>query len=154
MWIQNTWEEIAWKSFKIAFNKTPMARQPTLTKLIFSFWCTNKRHRRNKGRIMQCCFCEHIDEDWKHILTCPGAGTTINRSESFDSLKLEQKHFDVQDDIWEAIDHGIKFLNRYQEQKDAPRHTPHLPRTIQPRNILLNDAFAAQSKIGWENFLK
>jgi hypothetical protein len=40
-WSQNTWDNIAWKSFTIAYNKTPTARQPTLTKLIFSFWCTN-----------------------------------------------------------------------------------------------------------------
>jgi hypothetical protein len=40
-WSQNTWDNIAWKSFTVAFNKTPTARQPTITKLIFSFWCTN-----------------------------------------------------------------------------------------------------------------
>jgi hypothetical protein len=85
---------------------------------------------------------------------CPGAGATINRNESFDSLKLEQKQFDVQDDIWAAIYHGIDFFNRYQEWKDTPHHIPPFPRTLQPREILLNDAFAAQSKIGWGNFLK
>jgi hypothetical protein len=94
------------------------------------------------------------DEDWKHIITCPGAGAKINRNESFDSLKLEQNQFDIQDDIWEAIDHGITFFHIHQERKDAPRHTPPFPRTIQPRKILLNDAFTAQSKIGWGNFLK
>jgi hypothetical protein len=33
-WSQNTWDDIAWKSFTI-----------TLTKLIFSFWCMDIRHR-------------------------------------------------------------------------------------------------------------
>jgi hypothetical protein len=55
----------------------------------------------------------------KHIPTCPGAGATINRNESFDSLKIKQKQFDVQDDIWAAIDHGIEFFNRHQERKDT-----------------------------------
>jgi hypothetical protein len=63
---------------------------------------------------MQCCFCEYTDEDWQHILTCPGSGATINRNESIDSLKLEQKQFDADEDIWEAIDHGMKFFNRHQ----------------------------------------
>jgi hypothetical protein len=48
---------------------------------------------------MKFCFCEHIGENWKYILTCPGAGAIINRNEAFYSLKLEQKQFDVQDDI-------------------------------------------------------
>jgi hypothetical protein len=152
-WSQNTWVDIAWKSFTIAFNKTPTARQPTLTKLS-SLWCTDIQHRRNEERILQCCFCEHDDEDWKHILTCPGAGETINRNESFDSLKLEQKQFDVQEEIWAAIEHGVSFFNIHQERKDTPRHITPFPRTLQPRDILLNDAFAAQSKIGWGNFLK
>jgi hypothetical protein len=78
-WIQNMWEDITWKSFKIAFNKTRTARQSTFTKLIFSLRRTNKRHRRNQGRINKYCFCKHIGVDWKHILMCPGAGATINR---------------------------------------------------------------------------
>jgi hypothetical protein len=41
-----------------------------------------------------------------------------------DSLKLEQKQFNVQDGIWEAIDHGIMFFNRYQERNDTKRYTP------------------------------
>jgi hypothetical protein len=103
---------------------------------------------------MQCCFCEHTDEAWQHILTCPGAGATINRNELMDSIKLEPKKIDVQDDIWEAIDHGITFCNRYQEQKDTPHHKTPFPRTLQPRKILLNDVFAAQSKTEGGNFLK
>jgi hypothetical protein len=58
-----------------------------------------------------------------------------------ESLKIEQKQFDVQDDIWEAIDHGIAFFNIYQERKDTPLHTSHFPRKLQPRRILINDAF-------------
>jgi hypothetical protein len=87
-------------------------------------------------------------------MTCPGTGATININESCDSLKLEQKQFDIQEDIWAAIDHGIEFFNRYQERKDTPRYIPPFLRTLRPREILLNDAFAAQSKIGWGNFLK
>jgi hypothetical protein len=53
-WSQNTWDDIAWKSFTIAFNKMPTARPTTLTKLIFSFWCTNIQHQQNQGKILNC----------------------------------------------------------------------------------------------------
>jgi hypothetical protein len=43
-WNECTWNEIAWSPFKIAFNKIPSARQPTITKMLFSFWCLNIRH--------------------------------------------------------------------------------------------------------------
>jgi hypothetical protein len=70
-WSENTREDIAWPSFKIAFNKIPTPRQPPVTKLVFSVWCTNKRQKRDQGRHMQCRFCEHNDKDWQHVLTCP-----------------------------------------------------------------------------------
>jgi hypothetical protein len=56
--------------------------------------------------------------------------------------------------ICAAIEHGIAFSNRYQKQKYTPRHIPPFLRTLKPTEILLDDAFAAQSKIGWGNFLK
>jgi hypothetical protein len=36
-WGENTWGDIAWPSFKIAFNKILTARHPTIRKLISSF---------------------------------------------------------------------------------------------------------------------
>jgi hypothetical protein len=104
--------------------------------------------------MLKCCFYEHINEDWQHILTYPGEGATINRNESFDSLKIDQTQFYVQDDIWIAIYHGISFFNTHQEREGSSRHIPPFSGTLQPRKILLNDAFAAQSKIGWGNFFK
>jgi hypothetical protein len=56
--------------------------------------------------------------------------------------------------IWAVIDHGIAFFNSYQEHKYTPCHTPPFPRMLRPREILMNDAFAAQFKIGCGNFLK
>jgi hypothetical protein len=65
----------------------------------------------------------------------PIAGATINRNESFDSLKFEQKQFDVQDVIWKAIEHGMNFFNRHQERKDSPQHTSPFPGTLQLKKI-------------------
>jgi hypothetical protein len=91
-WNECTWHEIAWPSFKIAFNKIPYARQPTMAKMLYSFWCTNNRHFRDRAQLELCCFCESEDEDWRHVLSCPGTGATIKRNESWDSLKAAQAH--------------------------------------------------------------
>jgi hypothetical protein len=140
--------------FKIAFNKITPARQPTITKMLFSFWCSTSRHFRNRSQRKLCCFCDSEDEDWKHILSCPGLGATIKRNESCNSLKASQSHFDIPTETWLAIEHRIQYFNTYQEKKETPQHVPPFNGSFVPRKILLNDAFASQSKIGWINFLK
>jgi hypothetical protein len=76
-WNDCMWNEIAWPSFKIAFNKIPSDRQPTITNMLYSVWCMNSRHFRDRAQLKLCCFCESEDEDWRHILSCPGTGATI-----------------------------------------------------------------------------
>jgi hypothetical protein len=110
-----------------------------MKKIVFSFWCTNKRHTCDQYRQMQCCFCEHDDKDWQHFLTCPGTGATIHINASFDRLKLKQNQFTVEDDIWSAIEHGINFFHIYQEREGSPRNIPQFPGTPLPRNILIKD---------------
>jgi hypothetical protein len=113
-WNECTWNEIGWPSFKIAFNKIPSARQPTITKMIFSFWCSNIRHFRDRSQRKLCCLCGREADDWNHILSCPGPGATIKRNESWDSLKSSQAHFDIPTEFWLAIEHGIKYFNTFQ----------------------------------------
>jgi hypothetical protein len=54
-----------------------------------------------------CCFCESKDEDWRHVLSCPGTGATIKKDESWESLKTTQAHIDIPIDIWNTIEHGL-----------------------------------------------
>jgi hypothetical protein len=150
-WNECTWNEIAWPSFKIAFNKISSARQPTIMKMIFSCWCSNSRHFLYISDWKLWCFCDSEDKYWKHILSYPGLRATIKRNKSWNSLKASQSHFDIPPDIWLDIEHGI---NTYQERKETPRHVPPLNGSFIPRTILLNDTFASQSQIGWRNFLK
>jgi hypothetical protein len=111
-WKKCTWNEIAWPSFNIAFNKIPSTRQPTLTKMLYSCWCFNIRYFRDRAQVKLCCFCESGEEYWKHILSCPGIGATIKINESRNSLKAAQAHFDVPADIWDAIEHRIQYFNK------------------------------------------
>jgi hypothetical protein len=55
-WNECTWNEIAWPSLKNTFNKISSARQPTITKILFSFWCSNSRHFRDRSQWKLCCF--------------------------------------------------------------------------------------------------
>jgi hypothetical protein len=87
-------------------------------------------------------------------MTCPCTGAMVNRNESFNSLKLEQKKCNMQYNVWNAIEHVINFFNNYQEREGSQRHISPFPGTLQPRKILTNDAFTAQTKIGWGKFLK
>jgi hypothetical protein len=50
----------------------------------------------------------------------------------------------------DAVHHFI-----HDNKKDStPHNTAPFPNTLVPRHILLNDAAAAQSRMGWRNFMK
>jgi hypothetical protein len=50
-WNYCTWNDIALPSLKTVFNKIPSSRQPTITKIIYSLWCTNIRHFRDRAQL-------------------------------------------------------------------------------------------------------
>jgi hypothetical protein len=81
-WPMSLYNSIAWDSLKIAFNKLTTARQIVTTKTMFSFWCTNLRHKRDHGQLKECNFCGDENEDWSHVLTCQGTGALIFRTGS------------------------------------------------------------------------
>jgi hypothetical protein len=44
-WSVSVFQSIQWDSFSIAFNKLTTARQIVTTNTMYSFWCTNSRHK-------------------------------------------------------------------------------------------------------------
>jgi hypothetical protein len=88
--------EIMWDSFKIAFNKMTIVTQTVITKLVYSFWCTHIRYRRDKGKHSKQCFWYQLDEeDWLQVLACPGSDAVFFRkgySETQQSLTKGTSH--------------------------------------------------------------
>jgi hypothetical protein len=99
--------------------------------------------------------CENIDEYWKHIITCPGAGATINRNEYLKSLKLEQKQSDVQYDIWASIDNGVApFIPHTPRIERYPSSHSTLPKDTPTKIDSSQRRLCRTLKIGGGNFLK
>jgi hypothetical protein len=88
--------------------------------MLYSFWCTNIRQFRDRAQLRLCCLCGSEDGDWTHILSCPRTVATIKRNESWESLKAAQSHYDVLEDIWSAIEHGLHVFNNHQEWENTP----------------------------------
>jgi hypothetical protein len=63
-------------------------------------------------------FSESKNEDWRHVLSCPGIGAKMKTNESWDSLKATQAHFNIPSDIWNTIEHKFQYFNNRQERKD------------------------------------
>jgi hypothetical protein len=75
-----------------------------MTKTIFSFWCTNSRHRRDRGQLKDCYFCGAPNEDWRHVLTCNGTGAIIYRTGSWAELQRDLAKIPIHQDIWRVIE--------------------------------------------------
>jgi hypothetical protein len=100
-WHPSVFRSIAWDSFSIAFNKRTTARPIVTTKTMYSFWCTNTRHRRDRGQRKECCGCGRADKDWRHVLVCRGTGAIIFRNGSWAQLRTNMNNWKIHKDIWQ-----------------------------------------------------
>jgi hypothetical protein len=121
---------------------------------IFSFWCTNSRHRRDIGQLKDCCFCGASNKDWRHVLTCNDTGAIIHRTGSWAKLRQDLAQFPIHKDIWRAIELGLQRFSLHPNKGDASRPRPTFGTSLRANHILLNNAAASQTSIGWHNLLK
>jgi hypothetical protein len=110
-WTPLVFNSVSWDSFKIAFNKLTTARQIFTSKTIYRFWCTNARHKRDRGQNKELCFCGYEDEDLRHILTCQGTGALIFRIGSWAQFCTKMNKWKIHKDIWSRFDYGILHYN-------------------------------------------
>jgi hypothetical protein len=145
---------ITWDSFKIAVNKLTTARQIITSKTLYSLWCTNTRHKRDRGQHKECCFCGHEDEDWRHVLTCEGTGKIIFHTGSWSQLRTSTNKWEIHRDIWTCFEHGLSHFFRHPHKDDTSHPTPPFGPSLRANHVILNNTAATQSHTGWPNFLK
>jgi hypothetical protein len=60
----------------------------------------------------------------------------------------------IHQDIWSCFDHGLQQFTRRPLKDDTSRPTPPFGPSLRAKHVLLNNAAASQTRIGWHNFLK
>jgi hypothetical protein len=153
-WTPLVYRPIAWDSFNIDFNKLTTAHQIIMSKTLYSFWCTSTRHKRDRGKHKECCFCGHEDEDWRHVLTCQGTGAIIFRTGSWSQLRTSMNNWKIHKDIWTCFDHGLSHFSCHPLKDDTSSPTHPFGQSLRANHVILNNAAATQSHIGWPNYLK
>jgi hypothetical protein len=103
-WPMSLYNSIAWDFLKIAFNKLTTSRQIVTAETMFSFWCTNLQHKRDREKLKECNFCGDENEDWRHFLTCQGTGALIFRTGSWAQLRTKMNKWNIHYDIWRCFD--------------------------------------------------
>jgi hypothetical protein len=57
-------------------------------------------------------------------------------------------------DIWTCFEHGLSHFSRHIHTDDTSRPTPPFGPSLRANHLILNNATATQSRIGWPIFLK
>jgi hypothetical protein len=115
------------------------------------------RHEQWYSKTKPCCMCgEH--EDWKHIITCKSPDAELVRADAWSKVRKMMDKWSLSADTWTAIENGVRHYTQNPLKRDPDNMTAGPPSPFgttlhTPRNRL-KVVFRAQSKIGWENFLK
>jgi hypothetical protein len=123
-WTISVCNSIAWDSLKIAFNKLTTAQKIVTTKTMSSFWCTNLRHKRDRGKLKKCNLVGDENEDLRQVLTCQGTGALIFRTGSWAQPRTQMNKWKIHPDIWHYFDHGLQNFTRHPIITDRSRPTP------------------------------
>jgi hypothetical protein len=124
-----------------------------MAKTIFNFWCTNSRHRCDRGQLKDCCFCGASNEYWRHVLKCNGTGSIIYRTGSWAELCHDLAKLPIHQDIW-LVELDLQHCARHPNKDDASLPRPPFGASLRVNHILLNNAAASQTNIGWHYLLK
>jgi hypothetical protein len=143
-----------WDSFATAFNKVTSYKQTIITITIFSFWCTNASHRRDRYQIKDCCFCVAQYENWRHIMMCNGTGALIFRTGSWAELSKYLIKCPIHQNIWCSIKKLLLHFTKHPGKTDSTRPRPPFGSALRANHVLLNNDVASQTSIGWHNLMK
>jgi hypothetical protein len=97
-------------------------------------------------------------DDWRHVLMCKSLDAELVRAESWSKLRKMMDKWSLSADMWISIENGVRHYT-HNPLKQDPDNMPAEPPSPfgttfhTPRNIM-KVVFHAQSKIGWENFIK
>jgi hypothetical protein len=99
-------------------------------------------------------FMGYEDEDWYHILTCQGTGAIIFNTGSWAQLRTSMNKWKIHQDIWKDFENGLHHFSRLPLNYDRSQPAPSFGPSLRACHVLLNNATAKQTRIGWHNFLK
>jgi hypothetical protein len=118
---------------------------------------TGARHAQWYGEVKPCCM--HGDnEDWRHVLSCKSLDAELIREDSWSKLRKVMDKWGMSQDMWLTIENGVRHYimspkKREDDKMPAEPSPPFGTTFYAPRNRL-KVPFRAQSRIGWDNFLK
>jgi hypothetical protein len=156
-WTTHSFQNICWKRQETALKQISKARQAQTEKMCHDLRYTGARHAQWYGEVKPSCMCGD-NEYWRHVLTCKSLDAELIRADSWSKLRKGMDKWGMSQDMWLTIDNGVCHYTmnpKKREHDNMPTEPsqPFGPTFDAPRNRL-KVAFRAQSRIGWDNFLK
>jgi hypothetical protein len=134
-------------AYKTAFTKILRSHRISISKLSHQLWNTNFQNNKYYGQLETCPICQHMSESSEHIFWCPHRDATSHCKDAFSHL-LTSLQKSTPQIILEAIQSGI------QQWSKGGVVSPSSPTkgSRLPAFRVVNDAFDAQTSIGWDAF--
>jgi hypothetical protein len=129
-----------------------------VAKATHNLWHTSTRHQQYFGDVKPCCLCNCETENWRHVLTCGSLHASLHREASWGKLRKSMERWHLPPDFWMTKEKGINHYIEHSHKRTSNSKDNEPQQLFGVRfntsSNLLQQAFRAQSHIGWDNFLK
>ena len=147
-WAPHVSDLVHWHSIEIALTRLSLPQQKNTIKLMFKLWATGRELRkRSVQHDHRCQRCSQLNEDWNHIFKCSHSTQRLQQSHII--LRASFQKFQISPLMTQALFHGI---NSWISSTTTP-FSWHAY-TADPYLHTLQQAYADQTSIGWDNLLR
>jgi hypothetical protein len=140
-WSEEAFLSIDWAAHEYAFSRTWSCKRISYTKLTHKLLNTNVQNRKYYGKSDLCPCCVSTAETLAHVFICPSPDTTVFRLNQQEVLWNQLTLINTPEEVQTAIQSGIKTLEGTIDTQIFTSKT-------------VTSAFADQSILGWEPFLR
>jgi hypothetical protein len=141
-WSEVQFHAVDWPAYYRAFRRVPRTHRISIMKLTHCLWNTNTQNKRFYGQTDQCPICQKAPETFSHLFQCTHESATSNRQQFFDEFLATLRPTTLTL-LLQTLMTGISQWTT-NTALASPTSGSRLP-TLQ----VLNQAFAAQSDLGW-----
>jgi hypothetical protein len=146
-WNNEQFHSISWSAYHQAIKKIPRSHRISISKLSHQLWNTNCQNQKYYGESNLCPICNVTPESIDHLYKCEHPSAVANFQDKLASFKRSLR-LKTPNEIVEHIITG----NTHWHSNFTPR-SPTIGSRL-PALQKLNQAFEAQSELGWAAFLR
>jgi hypothetical protein len=149
--VASIFNKVDGKAYEKAFQAEFRCKKISIAKLSHKLLNTNYQNSKYYCQPSTCPCCNHYEESYNHMLSCPLETTTAYRLNQIEKLEEHLNRQGTPPSITKALLRGITRWTERQMDPSSPQRSSTVG-SLKPLDIAITQAYTEQTQtLGWDN---